>query len=388
MIDYSTGLEYLASNNLLEQSSAALYYSIRARVWDREHDMAWPYEFLDLLQRVKSALKRARISDYTIVFFNMSLVESEQEIENDDYDEEADSDFDERKSDQESVSSSGHDEPASKITKAVKKATPSKPLIEELDSGDEATIKERQKTKKKQRRKKSDHISSDDEADDAWRAKTRSMRAVEHAERQKKTLASTKTSTIDVDKLWEMLNKPAPLPPVRMEGEQASELSPNEQDQTTKKALPDPALEETVTIKRQFKFAGEVQVEEKVVLKSSAEAKLWLAQQEHKSNPSEEASNGKQRPLRKISRFDPNYSNLEAFQNHSIKAQPGTFKGPKLNVVEKSKMDWASHVDAEGLKDELDEHSKAKGAYLNRMDFLSQVEQRKEAEARLARQKG
>lgn len=318
----------------------------------------------------------------------MSLVESEQEIENDDYDEEADSDFDERKSDQESVSSSGHDEPASKITKAVKKATPSKPLIEELDSGDEATIKERQKTKKKQRRKKSDHISSDDEADDAWRAKTRSMRAVEHAERQKKTLASTKTSTIDVDKLWEMLNKPAPLPPVRMEGEQVSELSPNEQDQTTKKALPDPALEETVTIKRQFKFAGEVQVEEKVVLKSSAEAKLWLAQQEHKSNPSEEASNGKQRPLRKISRFDPNYSNLEAFQNHSIKAQPGTFKGPKLNVVEKSKMDWASHVDAEGLKDELDEHSKAKGAYLNRMDFLSQVEQRKEAEARLARQKG
>lgn len=44
MIDYSTGLEYLASNNLLEQSSAAFYYSIRARVWDREHDMAWPYE--------------------------------------------------------------------------------------------------------------------------------------------------------------------------------------------------------------------------------------------------------------------------------------------------------------------------------------------------------
>lgn len=309
----------------------------------------------------------------------MSISRQDPVVDEDDYDEEADSDFDEVLSDAGSASSSEQDDTAKPVKKPS--VTTKKPLVEELDSGDEATIKERKKSKKKQKRRDG-QVSSDDEVSEAWRAKTRSMRANEQEEKQKRKVVDIKSSTVDVNRIWEELQRPGPLPPIRIEGEQEIE-SP------TKKQEAAAPVEEMITIKRQFKFAGEVHVEDKTVPKSSAEARLWLSQQENKNKePPEATESGRQRPLRKISRFDPNYSNLDSFKNHLIKVQPDAFKGPKLNVVEKSKMDWASHVDAEGLKHELDVAAKAKGAYLNRMDFLGEVEQRKEEEARLARQKG
>lgn len=319
----------------------------------------------------------------------MSLQARDPVIDEDDYDEEADSDFDESVSDAGSGSSSDQDESTRKSAKADKKlvASSKKPLIEELDSGDEATIKECKKSRKKHKRKEGGHGSSDEEPTEEWRAKTRSMRVHEQGERQKRKVADIKSSTIDVNKIWEELNKPGPLPPVRIEDDQDERSTSKEQNENADgpTAL---AAEEMITIKRQFKFAGEVHVEEKTVPKSSAEARLWLSQQEHKKSAAEESHNARQRPLRRISRFDPNHSNLESFKNNLIKAQPDSFKGPKLNVIEKSKMDWASHVDAEGLKEELDVHAKAKDAYLNRMDFLGEVELRQEEDARLARQKG
>lgn len=308
-----------------------------------------------------------------------------------DYDEEADSDFDEETADNISAASSDSEQPE---RKSGKKPVPARPQIEELDSGDEATIKERKKLRKKEKRKQDGaQLSSDDEQDEQWRAKTRSMRAQDNSQKQKKSVASIKASTIDVNKIWEEMNKPGPLPPVRIEGQTSDATTPNKHEPTTKDngltpTAPKLATEEMITIKRQFQFAGEVHVEEKTVPKSSAEAKLWLSQQEANKKPLDAESAPKERPIRKISRFDPNYSNLDAFRNDAIRAQSSTFKGPKLNVVEKSKMDWAAHVDAEGLKEELDKHSKAKDAYLNRMDFLGQVGQRKEEEAKQARQKG
>lgn len=316
------------------------------------------------------------------------------DIEDDEYDEEADSDFDGYASNAASESSSeAHDNNKGTDVKVRKKAKDAtvKPLIEELDSGDEATIKERKKSKKKEKRRNEGAVSSDEDEKEGWRAKTRSMRSQEQAEKQRKKLANLEASTIDVNKLWEEINKPGPLPPVRIEGEEEPKSLQSQErsaSQPGQPVLPPLQAEEMITIKRQFKFAGEIHSEEKVVAKSSAEAQLWLAQQENKKASSETSSDQKHRPLRKISRFDPNYSNHEAFRNHAIKAQPAAFRGPRLNVVEKSKMDWATHVDAEGLKEELDVHAKAKDAYLNRMDFLNRVEQRKEDEARDVRQRG
>lgn len=316
----------------------------------------------------------------------MAVENVDVEMNDDEYDEEADSDFDEAASQAESESSEdGIDE--IKISSASKGKATSKPHIEEFDSGDEATIKERKKSKKKQKKKKDGNVSSDDDNQgDGWRAKTRSMRAQDQVEKQQKRIADIKTSTIDVNQIWEEMNRPGPLPPLRMEGEEMPQASEKPSSQNAEEVVQ--AQEKMITIKRQFKFAGEVHFEEKMVPESSAEAQLWLLQKQNDKPAAEEIPGGRQRPLRKISRFDPNYSNLDAFRNDAIRAQAAAFKGPKLNVVEKSKMDWATHVDAEGLQDELAEHSKAKGAYLNRMDFLSEVEKRKEEEARVARQKG
>lgn len=321
----------------------------------------------------------------------MATVTPEAQVaDEDDYDEEADSDFDDHV--EEEVSASSDDELTERDL--GKKSASKQAHIEELDSGDEATIKERKKSRRKKKRNQdAGSLSSEDEEGEQWRAKTRSMRAQDNVEKRKRVITDIKTSTVDVNRLWEEMNTPGPLPPVRIEG-QANDLdTSNKEDNRSKDkgARPDspPATtEEMITIKRQFQFAGETHIEEKVVPKSSAEAQLWLSQQQSGNKNLATRDTSTIRPLRKISRFDPNYSNLDAFRNDAIKAQSSAFKGPKLNVVEKSKMDWAAHVDTEGLKEELDKHSKAKDAYLNRMDFLGQVGQRKEDEAKLARQKG
>ena len=59
---------------------------------------------------------------------------------------------------------------------------------------------------------------------------------------------------------------------------------------------------------------------------------------------------------------------------------PGKDKGPKLNTIEKSKMDWAGYVDQAGIKDELDGAEKAKEGYLGKMDFLGRVGAKREDE--------
>lgn len=317
------------------------------------------------------------------------------------YDEEADSDFDVVSGDDVEVSSSedevDQNEPqAARPNKRRKiERSHAESISQELDSGDEATIAEQKKAQRKKRRKGENIDGGSEDESDGWRARTRAMREKEKEERKRNKLATSKGSTIDVDKIWEEMNRPEPLPdPSHVDQQQSKSqilnqnIIPAEQSQD-KENVPANGAEEMITIKRTYRFAGEVHTEEKVVPKSSAEARLWLSQQA--ANPQAIASDGKviQRPLRKISRFDPNNKNLEAFKaSWTTSTRGGTgVAGPKLNVVEKSKMDWAVHVDTEGLKEELDEHAKAKEGYLNRMDFLNEVEQRKEAEARAARVK-
>ena len=60
-------------------------------------------------------------------------------------------------------------------------------------------------------------------------------------------------------------------------------------------------------------------------------------------------------------------------------------RAKKLNVVEKSRMDWAGFVDKEGLKDELELAGRSKESYASRQDFLARVDAHREEEARRAR---
>ncbi|RMZ81557.1 hypothetical protein DV737_g2495, partial [Chaetothyriales sp. CBS 132003] len=227
--------------------------------------------------------------------------------------------------------------------------------VEELDSGDEATVKEGRKAarrRQRQRRKEAgagqdqDDSGAEGERDEAaggWRAKTRKG--------QSGSLAGTDKANGGAE-------------------------------------------EEMISITRTYQFAGEQHTERKMVAKSSAEGRLWLQQQEagaKSAQPWQHTVDGEGRtivrPVRKISRFDPNIGNIEAFKGQWA-TTAATQKGRRLNVVEKSKLDWASHVDAEGLKEELDVAAKAKDSYLHRTDFLRDVEMRKENEAREARMKG
>ncbi|EXJ68376.1 uncharacterized protein A1O5_08168 [Cladophialophora psammophila CBS 110553] len=316
-----------------------------------------------------------------------------------DYDEEADSDFEGDGSGREALSSSSDDDDRNadgasrrpRKRQKTEKSPTQEELITELDSGDEVTIREQKKARRKGKR--DEHNGDDSEG---WRARTRTMRTKEEEERSRNRPASSKGSILDVNKIWEEMNQPGPLPPPCVEGDAGDQTVRSRdvgsvKEDTDKENVPDVDGEETITIKRTYKFAGEIHVEEKTVPKSSAEARLWLSQQDS-SKSGGLSADGKvvNRPLRKISRFDPNFNNAGAFRGSwtSSATHATQFKGPKLNVVEKSKMDWAEHVDTEGLQEELDTHAKAKEGYLTRMDFLKQVEERREAEARLARTKG
>lgn len=326
----------------------------------------------------------------------------------DDYDEDADSDFNANKSVDEDLSSASEEgeNPANETPGRPRKRRKIEPAREtqstELDSGDEATIREQKHARRKGKKETGDLVEADGNESEGWRARTRAMRTQEKQERRNNKLASSKGSTIDVNKIWEEINRPAPLPPPRIEREHDTGKEiyhPKETDISKslnnisgdgeKENLQVNGQEETINIKRTYKFAGEVHVEERTVLKSSAEAQLWLSQQRpSKGNNSADDGRHLNRPLRKLSRFDPNLSNMDAFKASWASIQEAKFKGPKLNVVEKSKMDWAEHVDTEGLKEELNTHAKAKEGYLTRMDFLKEVEARKEAEARAARLDG
>ncbi len=320
----------------------------------------------------------------------------------DEYDEGADSDFDAVSVQSGDLSSSsGEDndadaEATARSRKRRKVQKPELPPILELDSGDEATIKEHQKTRRKQQRKEEGAQDAEGEEVDGWRARTRAMREREKEERKQNKLASVKGSTIDVNKLWEDMNKGDLIQEGKGQSQSSTTLNgkPSEdiagdlfsQDSANKEN--DAGLVEMVTIKRAYKFAGEVHTEQKTVPKSSAEARLWLAQQTSKPQARDAEGRVVHRPLRKVSRFDPNLNSLDSFKGGWTATGNKGPAGPKLNVVEKSKMDWASHVDTQGLKEELEEHARAKDGYLHRMDFLRDVEQRKEGEARAARLQG
>lgn len=129
------------------------------------------------------------------------------------------------------------------------------------------------------------------------------------------------------------------------------------------------AAEETMTIKRTYAFAGETITEEKTVLKSSAEARLYLESQqkdpEYTSKPG--VNTPLRRPKKRASLFEPSSAGL------GQASTSGKGKGPKLNTIEKSKLDWAGYVDQEGMKDELDGAEKSKDGYLGKRDFLERV---------------
>ena len=149
-----------------------------------------------------------------------------------------------------------------------------------------------------------------------------------------------------------------------------------------------------IAIEYHHTFAGETTTETKLVPRESAEARLYLqssSQSTAQIRPITKhlPANGKpmRRPLLQKSKFDTGeYANI----NTSLarwKLDRKKEQGQKMTTLEKSKLDWAKHVDEQGIREELDAAGKSKGRYLDRMDFLDRSEAMREEELRKERTK-
>ncbi|KAJ5523732.1 hypothetical protein N7494_010382 [Penicillium frequentans] len=298
-------------------------------------------------------------------------------------------------------------EPAPKKRKTNKK--PEVPE-DELDSGDEVTIrKAREKLEKKRKGKKSkgknaadDDMDLDDEGGTGGFVRTRAMKQQIREEEERKPLAKIDGATIDVNALWEQMNTPGTelgLRPDQMKNDSEPTPETDHANAHMKDHTPKPENdsrhthgEEMIKIKRTYEFAGEMITEEKTVPKNSAEAKAFLSNGQTGDNAEVVAAPNRnlRRPLRKISRFDPNPTGTikKSWEKQALEAGDQNASGPKINTVEKSRLDWAQYVDQAGISDELRVHSKAKEGYMGRMDFLGRTEARRDEEARQARLKG
>ncbi|ETS80741.1 hypothetical protein PFICI_08270 [Pestalotiopsis fici W106-1] len=288
------------------------------------------------------------------------------------------------------------------------------------NSGDEAIISKGKKRQRKKDKSKDGAAAAptaaadeDDEGGEGGLIKTRSMRANEKAER--KIAAASGPVTIDVDDVWaKMMAGPIVPPKTTRENEKTSSQTPAQQDgeSGTNAAAPDGASSsaqepsDMIKIKRTYNFAGKVHTEEKLVPRDSAEAKVYLAtlgegaEAEAAALAADEADDPiKRKPRRAFrSAFEPiaadgalaqqrsdlNLGMAARLQMREQQAQ----KAKKLNVVEKSRMDWAGFVDKEGIKDELELAGKSKQSYASRQDFLARVEANRDEDARRVRMAG
>ncbi|KAF1995741.1 SWR1-complex protein 5 [Amniculicola lignicola CBS 123094] len=315
-------------------------------------------------------------------------------------------------------SSTSSDEDASIAKPTQRKRKPKAAALDDFDSGDEATIEAARKRKAKKRKgakldDEEEELLLSDEGGEGGLIKTRAQRKVEQKERR--PLARTEGATVDVDALWAQMSA-APIRPVQTPSIPKaieSDVSKPDHDMGGEAA---PAVldeEETISMKKTYTFAGQETTEEKEVPRSSLEKYLadgWKTA-DAAAQPSSEADGTNaqdprtkiRRPLRRPSRFDPNptgyvrtlppeyqltwprtttATSLVEQENMGApdapKARPE--KAQKLNVVDKSRLDWTGFVDKEGIAEELATHGKTKEAYLGRMEFLAGVEARREDE--------
>lgn len=206
---------------------------------------------------------------------------------------------------------------------------------------------------------------------------------------------NAEAATVDVDELWAKMNSGPKTPTATEKRETIRGTSKEPSDYSVASALDKSSngtirpiatsegpvtrsdAEDMISIKRTYIFAGETITESKLVPKSSAEARLHLQSQSPAPNMSTQKP-ALRRPKKRTSMFDTKPPDSPSTATPSA---AGTLSaGPKLNTVEKSKLDWAGYVDKEGIKDELDGAEKAKEGYLGKMDFLGRMGAKREEE--------
>lgn len=307
-----------------------------------------------------------------------------------------------------SSASDEEDETAKKPKKKPTKRKAPEPTEEELDSGDEATIKERKRKKRKGKERE------DDSGGEGGLIKTRAQRLAEKAERKERKRADRGEVTVDVDDLWARLHavpvgryyEPLPQP---VDGEEPA-ATDNAGSGVVQSA------DQLIRIKRRIAFAGEITEIEEEVLKSSAAAQAYLAEHpeaDPANTKSQAAAAGEQatsdgnlqRPLRRPSMFEPNPtaavrgvssdklrprapSRLDVLMTERRLAEENKKKAERMSTVQKSAVDWKGFVADQGIGEELDVYGKSKGGFMAREQFLDRVAGANEEARRAARLKG
>lgn len=193
--------------------------------------------------------------------------------------------------------------------------------------------------------------------------KTRSQRLKEEPEVVNRVVGE---SSVDVNALWAEMNTSSNKEPT----EEPASVDSTSGEAVLVNSKAKVLTEETIEIIRTFKFAGKVTTETKTVLKSSAEGKAYLQEQAALSSSTPVAP-AKRRP-------GPAKRKLTLQQEYEAG------KTKKINTLQKSQLDWLNYVDKEGLQDDLKRHNK--DGYLEKQGFLARVEHNVDQDIRSHRQ--
>ncbi|KAF2206509.1 hypothetical protein CERZMDRAFT_89257 [Cercospora zeae-maydis SCOH1-5] len=345
-----------------------------------------------------------------------------EESGEEEYDENADEDFNPEQAkadhDNSESSSSDDDEGTPKRTKqkpSTKKRKSDAVQDVDLDSGDEATIRER----KGKRRKKAAAAAQDEEdsGGEGGFIRTRRQRAVEREERKNRKRGVREGAvTIDVEKVWAELSSipvgRTVLPPVARRigvAEDGDEMDVDGDGDDKENGG------EMVRIQRRHQYAGQITYVDVDVPRNSKEARKYF--EEHpeqdperiesagtgngmENATSDAAAAAKNRPLRRPSMFEPNPTGMVkgvASEKLRLRAPSrldvlmeqkrleAKKSAQKLNTMQMSQYDWKSYVEKEGLKDELDVYERSGNRFLAKEAFLDRAAGAREAKARDAR---
>ncbi|XP_027199804.2 LOW QUALITY PROTEIN: yeti [Dermatophagoides pteronyssinus] len=160
----------------------------------------------------------------------------------------------------------------------------------------------------------------------------------------KKTAEDVKIDTNKLDELW---------------NDFCSDQSSTAAKSDDKKSAESPKKVTTMT--KQYDFAGEIVLIKETVDASSV-AKTPNVDQQSSSTTSAAAENGN--------------SNQGIKRSGGLSGLLTQLKKPKISTLKKSLHDWTEYKESNRLDDELDQHRRSKGSFLERQAFLSRTDVR------------
>ncbi|KAJ1302140.1 hypothetical protein OPQ81_000969 [Rhizoctonia solani] len=176
-------------------------------------------------------------------------------------------------------------------------------------------------------------------------------------------------------------------------------LESTKSEATNSKTPPPKSEVKTLTIEKKYRFAGEDVIEKVMVTEDSSEARDWRRRQSTGGQSTGSTatpivttpSSGSPTPNPSSLRLETNDRPVEALPptrakpptkpRKSLSSLAAAGKPKKLTTLEKSRLDWQSHLasSTQEERDELERNRKAGGAgYLEKVDFLARVNERRE----------